>query len=168
MTALEEGDLRIDFPRQTHARKFDDASHGLSHCMKAVDFVVEEDDRILFIELKDPDHPRATEAARKQFVEKFLSARLDEELTRKFRDSLLYLWACGSIDKPVHYWIVVALEDLTEADLLAQTDCLKRRLPIHGPPSGVWQKRIVDECVVFNIRTWVQSLPCYPLRRVPA
>ena len=63
MTTLTEGNLRITFPRGTRARKFDEPeTHGLS-CMKAVDFIVEETDRILFIEFKDPDDPRATEAS---------------------------------------------------------------------------------------------------------
>ena len=43
MTELREGDLRIMINDDVlNARKFDDpTSHGLSHCMKAVDFVVE-------------------------------------------------------------------------------------------------------------------------------
>ena len=55
MTVLREGDLQITINDAIEARKFDDeASHGLSHCMKAVDFVVELPDRYLFIEVKDP------------------------------------------------------------------------------------------------------------------
>jgi len=60
MTTLAEGDLQIALPAGAAGRKFDDgATHGLSHCMKAVDFIVELEDRILFIEFKDPDHPTA-------------------------------------------------------------------------------------------------------------
>ena len=60
MTTLREGNLQITFPQGAKVRRFDDrASHGLSHCMKAVDFIVEEVNRTSFIELKDPDHPNA-------------------------------------------------------------------------------------------------------------
>jgi len=51
MIVLTERDLQIKLPAGAACRKFDDgATHGLTHCMKAVDFVVELEDRILFIE----------------------------------------------------------------------------------------------------------------------
>jgi len=52
---LTEGDLQLTINGAIGARKFDDdSSHKLSHCMKAVDFIVEYPDFYLFIELKDP------------------------------------------------------------------------------------------------------------------
>ncbi len=55
-----EEDLEIEIWRVVDARKFDDPpSHGLSHCMKAVDFIVERPDSYLFIEFKDPQDPKA-------------------------------------------------------------------------------------------------------------
>lgn len=66
MREFTEGNLRITFPRTVNARKFDEpATHGLSNCMKAVDFIVEDGDQISFIEIKDPDHPCARQADRK-------------------------------------------------------------------------------------------------------
>ena len=60
MPTFVEGDLRNpNRKRGQNARKFDDHSHGLSHCMKAVDFVVELPHLYLFIEFKDPEHPSA-------------------------------------------------------------------------------------------------------------
>lgn len=67
MGEWHEGDLRLIFEEGLKVNKFDGEEHGLSHCMKAVDFVVELDDRVLYIELKDPEHPRATEKERKNF-----------------------------------------------------------------------------------------------------
>ena len=82
-----EGDLEIDIPDVVNGGRFDGASHGLNRCMKAVDFVVELADRYLFVELKDPQHPRATEQSRGEFIEKLGAGRLDEELKYKYRDS---------------------------------------------------------------------------------
>ena len=57
---LTEGDLSFTFNGALSAIQFDDGStHGLTHCMKAVDFVVEFQDYYLFVEVKDPDHPSA-------------------------------------------------------------------------------------------------------------
>ena len=168
MITLTEGNLRITLPHDdATARKFDDISHGLSHCMKAVDFVVELGDRVLFIEIKDPGHPRARPEAREVFIKKFLAAERDEDLVRKFRDSFLYEWACGRFDKPIRYWVIVAIETLTEPDLLHRTDELKRELPVlEAAPTG-WARSFADDCRVFNIRSWNEALPAgYRVSRV--
>ena len=166
MTTLTEGNLRITFPRGTRARKFDEpGTHGLS-CMKAVDFIVEETDRILFMEFKDPDDPRAMEARREKFIEKFSSGGLDTDLKYKYRDTFLYQWASDRIDRPIHYWILVAAKDLTTFHLARRTDALRRELPLYGPPSGGWRRPIVTDCIVFNLHTWNQYLQQYPVERV--
>ena len=168
MREFTEGNLRITFPRTVNARKFDEpATHGLSNCMKAVDFIVEDDDRISFIEIKDPDHPRARQANRKKFIDEFLSGRLDEDLKYKYRDSFLYQWATDGVDKPVNYWVIVALETLTELQLSMRTDDLKNKLPLNGPLSGEWTRPIAANCMVFNIETWNKYQRRFPLSRVP-
>ena len=166
MTTFTEGNLRITFPRDTRAGKFDDPkSHGLS-CMKAVDYIVEEDDRVSFIELKDPEHPRAKEGNREEFIRRFQAGKLDEDLKYKYRDTFLYEWASGGLDKPISYWVVVAIETLTTADLSMRTDDLKRKLPLNGPPSGKWKRSIVTDCMVFNVETWNRHRPHFPLTRI--
>jgi hypothetical protein len=63
VTTISEGDLQITLPAGATARKFDDqTTHGLSCCMKAVDFIVELDNLTYFIEFKDPDNPNAPNA----------------------------------------------------------------------------------------------------------
>ena len=167
MTTLTEGHLRITFPDNVNVRKFDDPkSHGLTHCMKAVDFIVEDDDRVLFIEFKDPDHPCSRDETRKEFMEKFSSGTLNEDLKCKYRDSFLYEWASGKAGKPVYYWILIGMERLTEADLMARTDDLERKLPLCGPRSKVWTQPIVADCKVFNIQTWNRHLPDFPVLRI--
>lgn len=123
MTELTEGNLRIGFPDAAKVRKFDDPqAHGLSHCMKAVDFMVEETDRVLFIEFEDPEHPGSKEEDREEFIDTLKSGKLHEALKYKYRDSFLYEWASGNVSKPIHYLVLVAIEGLTEADLMTQTE----------------------------------------------
>ena len=57
---LSEGTIQITFNGATGGRKFDDgATHGLSHCMKAVDFIVELPERFLFVELRTQKLPKS-------------------------------------------------------------------------------------------------------------
>ncbi len=90
MTAFTEGDLHIVFDDVVRARKFDEPSiHGLSNCMKAVDFVVELRECYLFIEFKDPQKPGVLAKDQQKFYESLESGKLDENLKVKYRDSFL-------------------------------------------------------------------------------
>jgi hypothetical protein len=167
MSVLKEGNLQITIPNATGYRKFDDpTTHGLS-CMKAVDFIVEMPDHLLFIEIKDPEDPLASSGDRTKFINGFKSGKIDEALKYKYRDSFLYEWASGRvIDKPIFYYVLIAITNLSAADLLHRTDELKSKLPLHGPASGEWKHAIVDGCAVFNIDSWNKKFPKHTVQRI--
>lgn len=164
---LIEDDLKVTLPAGTTSRKFDDETHGLSHCMKAVDFIVELADRVLFIEFKDPDNPTAAHPQNPaEFIKGFLSGRLDADLQYKYRDSYLYEMASGRADKPVYYFVLIGAQALSDADLLARTDALKNKLPVLGVNGKAWKKPFVAGCAVMNLQAWNRALPNYPASRV--
>jgi hypothetical protein len=166
---MTEEDLRISLPAGASGRKFDDdATHGLSHCMKRVDFIVEMEDRILFIEFKDPENPSAQPHDQKKFLQQFLSGKLDADLKIKYRDSFLYEWALGRATKPIYYLVLIGTSVLTEADLLARTDALNRQLPVLGPGDKPWKKPFVAGCAVINIKKWNEKFPDFPVIRLSA
>ena len=166
---LSEGNLKMDIPDVLSGGRFDGADHGLTHHMKAVDFVVELADRYLYIEVKDPEHPRAADQARNAFIEKLHSGRLDQDLKYKYRDSFLYEWAAGRADKPIHYLVLIALDALDDAQLARRTHALEQQLPLRGPQGPgrrSWVRPIVRFCGVFNIASWNRNFPEHPVRRV--
>lgn len=160
-----ERTLQIDIADAISGRKFDGADHGLT-CMKAVDFIVELEDRYLFIELKDPDDPEAAPERRDRFIERLRSGGLDESLKYKYRDSFLYEWASGRADKPIDYFVLIALDKLEDGHLLTRTEALQRKLPNRGPGGRPWQRDIVRACGVFNLESWNRTLARYPVSRV--
>ena len=168
MTLLTEGDLQVSFPDASNGRKFDapGREHGLSHCMKAVDFIVEFDNKYLFIEFKDPQQPGATEERRKKFIETFKRGNLDNDLKYKCRDSFLYEWASGRANKPIYYFVLIALDSLQSRDLAARTDAMQRELPINGPGGTPWNRPFVSQCIVFNIESWNRRFPSYQIKRL--
>lgn len=166
MTTGKEGDIQMTPKRGIRMRKFDDASHGLTHCMKAVDFILEMKDKVLFIEIKDPDHPQAGPASRDKFIEEFESGNIDADLVYKCRDSFLYEWASGGVQKPVHYFMLIAIDNLTKAELLTRTDALKRKIPLLAHAPGRWKKSPVADCAVFNIKTWNEHITSCTVRRI--
>ena len=128
MTTLSERDLRLTLPASVNGRKFDDEQHGLSHCMKAVDWILELPERICFIEVKDLDAPGAKDHGnRDDLLQELLSGRLSGILATKFRDSFLYEWACNRVDQPISYYVIVASADLDDALLMSRTEDLRRK-----------------------------------------
>lgn len=167
MTVLAEDDLQITLPAGLVGRKFDDeTAHGLSHCMKAVDFIVELEDRVLFIEFKDPENPNALQKDSAAFIKKFLGGQLDADLKTKYRDSWLYEWAEGRAKKPIYYLVLIGASALSDADLLARTDSLNRQIPVVGPGGRSWKKPFVAGCAVLNLASWNKALPHIPASRV--
>lgn len=167
MNPLTEDDLQITLPAGVIGKKFDgETSHGLSHCMKAVDFIVEMDEQILFIELKDPEQIAADPARSAVFIQKFLSGKLDIDLKTKYRDSWLYEWAQGRIEKPVFYLVLIGASSLSTAELLARTEALKRQLPVAGPNGEAWANSFVAGCAVMNLAAWNRRMPDMPVRRI--
>lgn len=166
MTALTEGDLQISISGAVSVRRFDDDSHGLSHCMKAVDFIIEYADRYIFIEFKDPDAPDIPPRARAEFVESLEEGRRDDELKYKYRDTFLYEWAAGRADKAIYYFVLIAQSDLSPGDMVRRADALERVLPLRLPSSVAWTRPIVNGCGVFNIASWNRSFPDYPVQRL--
>ena len=162
-----EGDLRIEIRGVVHAWKFDEpSSHGLSHCMKAVDFIVERPDCYQFIEFKDPQAPGAKRQRQQTFVQRFQSGEIDEDLKYKCRDTFLYEWASGRAAKPIHYLILVALSTLTTSELGRRTDALRTKLPLQRSKPSPWRRPFVQSCNVFNLDTWNQFNLDLPVSRL--
>lgn len=166
---LEEDDLVFDFRTALSGAKFDDRNHGLSHCMKAVDFIIETADKVIFIEVKDPQRPQAQQKDRERFLDELKSDKLIKEiLVVKGRDSFLYKFAAGEVSrirKPIHYYVLIAQDTLDSALLIQLTDKLRKAIPTSGPDNRRWQSPFIEECAVFNLKTWKINLPHIPVRR---
>lgn len=158
MTTCVEGDLEISFSNAWTVRRFDGPSHGFTH-MKAVDFIAESSDRIVFIEIKDPDNPSIPAARKKDLASTYQSEAKDFDLKYKYRDSFLYEWACGRIRKPIHYWILIAMEGFSTTQLLQRSDALRRKLPVSAVSPESWKASIAEDCLVFNMDTWNTKSP---------
>lgn len=115
MSSLTEGELEFLFEGAVSARKFDGHDHGLTHCMKAVDFIIEFTDKYLFIEVKDPQSSGTTDDRRRQWIKELKSEKFVHNLKYKYRDSFLYEWGAGRGDKPIVYVVLIALDTLEPA-----------------------------------------------------
>jgi hypothetical protein len=149
--------FEIEFSDAKHVLLFDQpdvrqpAFHGLSHTMKAVDLVVEFDTYYLFVEVKDFHDPS-------QCKDVAPPANLVDSLKDKFRDTFLYRWAEGRLDKPVKYVCLLTLDNALASRVGKELRC---QLP-HGKPVNRWQYEVANACVVVNVSRWNENFPKWP------
>lgn len=166
---LRERDLEIDFTNAIDAIVFDQMKadqpgyHGIGQ-MHRVDFVVELEEAILFVEVKDPGNPKAQAEGLAKFHGELQDGTLSDTFAAKFIDTFLYRWAEECLHKPVHYISLVTLED---SELLPNfSDEIARKLPPMGKSVPRWKRQLVENCQVFNIELWNASFPNWPAARV--
>jgi hypothetical protein len=109
---MREGEFEFDF-RTAKVERLDDPTKPCPEGMKLVDFVIEEAERLIMLEIKDPSckarggdakAEAAMEKARAGFLNKIQNdALIADELTPKARDSYTYLHLMKRDGKPVLY-----------------------------------------------------------------
>ena len=85
-------ELAFSFPDELQWSELDKQGVKLPVRMKFVDLVIERDNDILLIEIKDPSHSRSPDKERNSYLKRLSdNSVLSQELTPKARDSYLYL-----------------------------------------------------------------------------
>lgn len=166
---LTEDQIEFDFRPAVSSIKFDDVTHGLSHCMKAVDFIIETDQMLYMIEVKDLDNPKVPAINAQDYYKDLLSGKLKSSmLVPKARHSYLYSYLLDRLPaKPRIYIALVAFSKLqpTEMDLLSML--LQNHLPLKGPLQRTWSQPYFDSCIIMNLPTWNIKMKQFPARRLP-
>lgn len=165
---LIEKDLKFNFSNAIDAFVFDQMDESLPNYhavdeMSRVDFIVELDEVILFVEVKDPDCPDSTAESLARFHTKLQNGKLGNTFASKFIDTFLYRWAEEKLTKPVHYLSLVTLDNAQNIQL---SDEIIRKLPPLGATVPRWRKQLFENCQVFNIDTWNDNFPNSQVTRI--
>lgn len=165
---LRECDIEFEFTNAIDAVVFDQMIpgqpnyHGIGE-MHRVDFIVELDESILFVEVKDPGNPNAQSRGLEKFIERLNNGTLSESFASKFIDSFFYRWAEDKLSKNVYYLSLVTID---KEELPNLSDEIAKKLAPVGKISNRWQRHPVQNCQVFNIETWNQNFPKWPVTRL--
>lgn len=164
---LAENDLEIDFTNVSVALKFDqtDAAHADFHdigTMPRVDFVVEFNDEIYFVEIKDPGQPNPVDVGNAKLLKKIANGTLEASLVEKYLYSFFYRWAEDRLQKSVHYVCLITLESPM---LLPIAEGLEKQLKLLASRSRRWVRKPLASCQVHNIDTWNTVFPDWPVTR---
>ena len=165
---LTEGDLSIEFTDALNGFVFDqmDANlpnyHGIVQ-MGRVDFIVEIEEALIFIEIKDPSNPNAQTKGKEKFLKQLEKGELADTFAQKFIDSFIYRWAENEVNKPIRYICLVTLD---QALLINLTDKIKEKLPPMGRETPRWKRKLYEICLVLNIESWNQLFAPWPVKRI--
>lgn len=170
MLRLREKDIEIDFAGALNAFRFDQDDsnspeyHDLRN-MNRVDFVVETEDLIYFIEVKDPGRADLDDEKRKPILRKLENGDLEDSYVNKYICTFLFRWAEGKLEKSVRYLILITWEAPL---ILSLNECLQRRFDRIRRKSTRWIRLPLDSCEAHNLDTWNESYPKWKATRVNA
>lgn len=165
---LTERDIQIEFTDAVDALEFDQMDkskpnyHGIGE-MHRVDFVVEFKEAILFVEIKDPGSPKAQKRGLDKFYGELTDGTLSSTFASKFVDSFFYRWAENKLSKTVYYLCLVTLDGELLPNL---SDEIARKISPVGKNSDRWCRHPVQNCQVFNIDSWNENFPKWPVTRL--
>jgi hypothetical protein len=172
----QEGELTFDFGAASF-EKPDAKGSAKPEGMKFVDFIIEEEKRLILLEVKDPsrmpkgDDARAIaaiERERRDFVGHLKNnGWIYDELTPKARDTYTYLHLMTRDRKPILYVVLLSVH-LLPFDAIPLLPNFRDRLlgRLRKEMEQPWLREYVEDCLILTETTWSVAFPQYPLTRV--
>lgn len=178
MTWMKVNKVRGIFTDENESWKFDfstalwatDQLHAVYTTIKDsilhdVDFIVEEEQSLLFIECKNANFKDA------QYPNSFHPIKSDsiQNVARKYYDSIHFVKGIGkNQDKKLIYIYIVESRSGSVTERKGIRNRLKDRLPFKLQKKYEFQERMIDDVHVLNIEEWNQKYPQYPASRIQA
>lgn len=125
---FEESGYRFSFPSALNAVKADAVNYAR---LSFVDFIVETDSMFYFIEVKNPDNPKAHIKNRADYLVKLRENIFPDGIVKKFSDTLLAQLAMGhSFPKPVEYIFILEFSAFSSYERQMLFEKINNRLPV--------------------------------------
>lgn len=168
--AEEDAELEFSFPSELQWSELDKQGVKLPVKMKFVDLVIERDNDILLVEVKDPSISRSTDKDKNSYLKRLKNnSVITQELTPKARDSYLYQHLMERDHKPFKYIVLLGLDAFDPNDQKAVMTGFKDRLlaDIREESFEAWKRRHIADCVVLSVDSWNEYFSQWPVRREP-
>lgn len=162
MKSITIDNYEFSFNEVINAFRFDETDrsrstfHGMTHCMKAVDLIIESPENYYFVEVKN------LRASEYDYSEVSSYSKLVEVLKYKFRDSFLYRYAEEKLDKAIHYICLLELDKPLQVRLKRE---LKQQLPINIKTDR-WHRPLLKSVQVIDSENWNRHFKDWPVKKV--
>jgi hypothetical protein len=159
-----ESELNFHFSDNAKWEKFDYSNEAgviKPSGMKFVDLLIEEPDRLLLVEIKNPNQGKGY-PARDEFInklEKFTDNNLVSDLVEKIRDSYTFLHLMKRAGKPLIYVFLLPDDILSKIHLLTIKEKLFKK--IKNEAKEPWKLDYVKDCAVLDVKKWNELFSSY-------
>lgn len=166
--AEKKADLEFSFPKDLNWEELDPEGKPLPESMKLVDIVIERENDVLLVEIKDPSNGRSPDAARAAYAKKLKdNSLLKHELVPKVRGSYLFLHLLERDNKPFKYVVLLGLDAFDQAMQVGILSGFRDRLAENVQNEGPgWKKKYIQDCVVLSVEMWNKTFSDWPIERI--
>ncbi|MWV26791.1 hypothetical protein [Aurantiacibacter rhizosphaerae] len=167
--AEENADLEFSFPDEAKWDELDKQGVKLPVQMKFVDLVIERENDILLVEIKDPSNKRTPADERARYFKRLSdNSILTQELTPKARSSYTFLHLMERDTKPFKYVVLIGLDAYDPSQQKALLTGFKDRLlaDIRCETDTPWRRQHIADCVVMSVDVWNKTFVDWPVARV--
>ena len=165
-----ESELNFSFPETLQWEELDEQGIILPKGLALVDLVIERDNDILIVEIKDPSDTKAKEKQQKKYIKRLKEGSvITDELTPKARDSYTFLHLMERDKKDIKYIVLLGLDAFDDTTQKAVLSNFKDRLlgQIRKETILPWKKEHIKDCAVMTIETWNKVFNQWKITRVP-
>ncbi len=160
----ENKNIGFDFSSALDVFEPHELANLYSDYLSDVDFVVEEDKKLICLEYKNSniesaDNPRA-------FYQKLVEEKFWNKMAKKFYGTMFLVWACNKnpTDKPVQYVLLIEGNPGTD-DALKKRAAMKMmgQLPFKYRARNEIRRKVIDEFLLMDLKEWEEKYPQYPI-----
>jgi hypothetical protein len=162
-------DLQFSFPEDLNWEEMDKQGVKIPEKMKFVDIVIERENDILLVEVKDPSNINTPDTERTCYLKRLQdNSVLTQELTPKARDSYTYLHLMQRDTKPFKFVVLLGLEAFENQTQLALLGDFKNRLlnNVRCEAAEPWKRMYIADCLVMSVEKWNEIFSEWPLVRL--
>lgn len=160
----ENKKVRFDFSNALNVFQPYELANLYSDFLSDVDFVVEEEDKLLCLEYKNANIKNAD--APEVFRQKIIGKDFWVKIAKKFYGSMFLIWACNKneSDKPVEYIFLMECNPKMDAALKKRFMMkMMRQLPFKYNDRNEIKRAVIDDFHLLDLKEWEEKYPQYPI-----
>lgn len=160
----ENKNTRFDFTGAIDVFEPHELANLYSDYLSDVDFVVEEEEKLICLEYKNANFPNADKP--QVFYQKLVEEKFWNNMTKKFYGTMFLVWACNKnpADKPVQYVLLVENNPVMDGALKKKVIMkMKGQLPFKYRDRNEIRRAVIDEFLLIDLKEWEERYPQYPI-----
>lgn len=160
----ENGKVQFDFSNALGVFEPHELASMYSEYISDVDFVIEEEQRIICLEYKNASVKNAANA--EVFQRKLVGEEFWKRVAKKFYGTVFLVWACNKnqVEKPIEYILLIETNPSMDDALKKRfTTKMMRQLPFKYGGRAKIKRKVINRFELVDLKEWNAKYPRYPV-----